>query len=481
MNNNGSASFPAGFVWGAASSAYQIEGGWDADGKGPSVWDLYTHDHVPAGWTGLIGGVTTPGNVYMNHTGDTGCDHYHRFREDVGLMKQMGLKAYRFSISWPRVMPTDERTVNAKGLDFYSELVDELLNAGITPYVTLFHWDLPLWAYRRGGWLNREVSEWFAIYAAAVAKRLGDRVSNWMTLNEPHIFLGPGLHEGLQTSNARKGHAERVLTAHHALMCHGRGAIELRANAKLPAIVGWAPIGRCKVPATNDPRDVEAAKIATHAVTSKDYWNNAGLGDPVVLGHYPEDGLKLYHDDLKNAGDGGEALRAVNSAADLKLINQKLDFYGINVYDAERIRMGDKGPEKVDFPPGHPQNALRWFVEPDSLYYGPLWLYEKYKVPIYVTENGMTNLDWVDTDGRVRDPQRIDYTRRYLRSLRRAIADGADVRGYFHWSIMDNFEWQCGYRERFGLIHVDYATGERTLKDSAHWYRTVIDGNGATI
>jgi beta-glucosidase len=246
-------------------------------------------------------------------------------------------------------------------------------------------------------------------------------------------------------------------------------------------VVGWAPIGRCKVPATNDPRDVEAAKIATHAVTSKDYWNNAWLGDPVVLGHYPEDGLKLYHDDLKNAGDGGEALRAVNSAADLKLINQKLDFYGINVYDAERIKMGDKGPEKVDFPPGHPQNALRWFVEPDSLYYGPLWLYEKYKVPIYVTENGMTNLDWVDTDGRVRDPQRIDYTRRYLRSLRRAIADGADIRGYFHWSVMDNFEWQCGYRERFGLIHVDYATGERTLKDSAHWYRTVIDANGATI
>jgi beta-glucosidase len=255
----------------------------------------------------------------------------------------------------------------------------------------------------------------------------------------------------------------------------------IREHARLAPTVGWAPIGRCKVPATSSEADLAAAKQATFAVTSKDYWNNAWLADPVLFGRYPEDGLKLYHDDLQEAGDGKAAWTSLHDAADLRTINQKLDFYGLNIYDAERVRMGDAGPEKVDFPPGHPQNALRWFVEPDSLYYGPKWLYERYQTPICITENGMTNLDWVGVDGEVHDPQRIDYTRRYLRSLRRAIADGADIRAYFHWSIMDNFEWQCGYRERFGLIHVDYQTGKRTLKDSARWYREVIATRGANL
>lgn len=463
--------FPKNFTWGAATSAYQIEGGWDADGKGPSVWDAYCHDAPPAGSVGNIPGqIYTPGNVFNGHTGDVGPDHYHRFAEDVALMKAMGLKAYRFSMSWPRVIPAGDGKVNQAGLDFYSRLVDALLAAGIEPWVTLFHWDVPLWCYNRGSWLNREIAPAFAEYAAIVVDRLSDRVKNWMTINEPQIFLGPGENEGLQCSNARKGHAERLLAAHNTLLAHGRAVQAIRAHAKTPAQVGWAPIGRVKVPATGSAADIDAARTMTNAVATKDFWNNAWFADPVVFGRYPEDGLKLYGKDAPKPQPG-----------DMDQIAQKLDFYGINVYDAEIWRAGPSGPEQVGFPQGCPQNALRWNIIPEALYWGPKFLYERYKLPIVVTENGLTNLDWVDLDGRVRDPQRIDYTRRYLREFRRAGAEGVDIRGYFHWSLMDNFEWQHGYKERFGLIHIDYATGKRTLKDSAHWYRGVIESHGAAL
>lgn len=464
--------FPASFLWGAATSAYQIEGAWDADGKGPSVWDAFCHDAPPAGSVGNIPGqVFTPGNVFGNHTGDVGPDHYHRFGEDVGLMKQIGLRAYRFSVAWPRIVPFGPGEKNEGGLAFYDRLVDALLAAGIQPWVTLFHWDMPLWAAHRGSWLNREVVEWFAEYTGVVVDRLSDRVRHWITLNEPHIFLGPGEYEGLQTSNARRGHAERLLAAHHALLAHGRSVQMIRARAKTPPTVGWAPIGRVKVPATASAADAEAARAQTYAVPHKDFWNNTWLGDPVVFGRYPEDGLRLYGADAPKPRPG-----------DMELIGQKIDFYGLNIYDAERWRMGANGkPEQVAFPPGHPQNALRWFIEPEALYWGPKLLHERYRLPIYITENGLTNLDWVDLDGQVRDPQRIDYTRRYLLALRRAIADGCDCRGYFHWSLMDNFEWQHGFKERFGLIHIEYATGQRTLKESAKWYARVIATNGREL
>jgi beta-glucosidase len=464
--------FPANFVWGAATSAYQIEGAWNADGKGPSVWDAFTHDATPAGSLGNTPGqVFTPQNVYHNQTGDVGPDHYHRFAEDVALMQQIGLRAYRFSVSWPRVVPAGDGKINPAGLAFYDRLVDALLAAKIQPWLTLFHWDLPLWTHHRGSWLNRDIALWFAEYTAAVVDHLSDRVQHWMTLNEPHIFLGPSEHEGLQTSNARKGHAERLLAAHHALLAHGRSVQVIRARAKTPPTIGWAPIGRVKVPASNAPPDIHAAREMTHAVAQKDFWNNAWLADPVVLGHYPEDGLRLYGTDAPTPAKG-----------DMDLIRQPLDFYGINVYDAERWKAGPNGrPEQVAFPAGHPQNALRWFIEPEALYWGPKFLFERYKLPIVVTENGLAGLDWIDLDGRVRDAQRIDYTRRYLQQFRRAASEGVSLGGYFHWSLLDNFEWQHGYSQRFGLIHVDYSTLKRTLKDSARWYRGVIDSNGATL
>lgn len=424
------------------------------------------------------------GVIYEGHTGDVACDHYHRYLEDVSLMREIGLQAYRFSISWPRVMPDGVGKVNPAGLDFYDHLVDALLESNIEPWITLFHWDTPMGIHHRGSWLNRDISNWFADYTKVVVDRLGDRVKNWITLNEPHIFLGPSENEGFHPSGNKLPHKERLLAAHHALMCHGRSVQAIRANAKVKTNIGWSPIGRVKVPyhpglfqgvgeaGVAAPRDIEAARQQANAVPFKDFWNNTWLADPVVLGSYPEDGLRLYGSDAPKPLPG-----------DMEVIKQPIDFYGANIYDAEIFKAGEDGkPVRVPFPPGHPQNALRWFIIPEALYWGPRFLYERYKLPIYITENGMTNLDWVMADGRVHDHQRIDYTRRYLQQLRRAATDGTtQVGGYFHWSLMDNFEWQCGYRERFGLIHVDYTTQERTLKGSAHWYRGVIDSNGESL
>jgi beta-glucosidase len=501
MASKQGSAFPADFVWGASTSAYQIEGAWDADGKGPSVWDDFCHYRVPAGSTGNIPGqVYTPGNVFQNQTGDVASDHYNRFAEDVGLMQQMKLQAYRLSISWPRVVPDGDGKVNAKGLDFYDRLIDALLAKGIEPWVTLFHWDVPRWCAHRGSWLNREMHEWFGTYTQVVVDRLGDRVSKWMTINEPQIFLGPTEFEGLQTSNKRASHYERLLAAHHCMMAHGRSVQVIRARAKKTPMVGWAPIGRAKAPyaemlpghglghpagdgrmlAEPTPENIEAAKRSTLGIHVRDFWNNAWFADPIVLGHYPEDGLRLYGSDMPKV-----------EAADMKLINQPIDFYGLNIYSADLVRAckpyasnaqgADATIEEVTFPAGHPRTAIGWHLLPESLYYCPKWLYERYKVPLVITENGLSCIDWVSMDGKVHDPQRVDYTRRYLLQLKRAMDEGTKMLGYFHWSLMDNMEWQNGYRDRFGLIHVDFTTQKRTIKEAGHWYRKVIESNGASL
>ncbi len=448
--------FPTDFTWGAASSAYQVEGAANTDGRGPSIWDAFCR---------------VPGATFRGHTGDVACDHYHRFRDDVGLMKSIGLQAYRFSISWSRVIPGGTGSPNEKGLAFYDALVDELLAAGIVPWVTLFHWDLPLALQHRGGWLNRDIAGWFGDYTRLVVDRLSDRVTRWITINEPQIFVPFGHGDGTHAPGTKLPMADRLLAGHHALMAHGRAVSVIRERAKRPPMVGWAPIGRARIPATEAPEDLAAAREATLGVLHKDFWNNTWFADPVCLGRYPEDGLRLFGADAPTERPG-----------DMEQIRQPLDFYGLNIYDAELYRRGaDGAPERVDFPVGHPQTAIRWFIAPEALRWGPQFLYERYKVPIVITENGLSNVDWVGLDGRVDDPQRIDYTRRYLLALERAIDDGTDIRGYFHWSIMDNFEWQEGYKERFGLVHVDYATQRRTLKESAHWYRGVIQSNGQSL
>lgn len=448
--------FPSDFVWGAASSSYQIEGGHDADGKGPSNWDVFCRRE---------------GAVFSGHTGEIACNHYSRWADDVAIMRDLGLHAYRFSISWPRVLPDGVGRVNEAGIGFYDRLVDALLEAGIRPWVTLFHWDYPYALHTQGGWLNPESPAWFAEYTAAVVDRLSDRVSHWMTINEPQIFIGLGHGDASHAPGFKLSLPERLLASHHSLLAHGRSVQVIRARAKTKPIVGWAPCGRVEYPATESAADIDAARRSTFSITKRDSWNNTWFADPVCLGQYPEDGLDLF----------GAAAPAVGPR-DMETICQPLDFYGVNIYSGEPVIAGSEGlPEKVPFPPGHPQTGMRWFITPESLRWGPRFLYERYKVPIVVTENGMACLDSLDETGRVRDPQRVSYTRSYLLALAEAIRDGADIRGYFHWSIMDNFEWAEGYSQRFGLVHIDFPTGRRTLKDSAHWYRGVIASNGDSL
>ncbi len=449
--------FSSNFLWGAAASSYQIEGATTADGAGLSIFDPFCR---------------RPGAVFGGHNGDVACDHYHRLDEDVALMKQLGLRAYRFSVSWPRVLPTGIGKVNEAGLAFYDRLIDALLAANIEPWLTLFHWDYPLALYNRGGWLNRESVAWFAEFSQVIVDRFSDRVSKWMTINEPQVFIKFGYGDGTLAPGLKLGLDEQTRACHHALMAHGACVQVIRARAKLPPTVGWAVVGRVDVPATDSPTDIEAARRGSMNITQPDLWNNTWYADPVIAGHYPEDGLKLF----------GPAAAPPVERGDLQLINQKLDFYGVNIYDGRPVKADANGnPEPITFPPGSPQTAFRWWIVPPSLRWGPRFLFERYKLPIYITENGLSNIDWVSLDGKVHDPQRIDYTQRYLLELERAISDGADIRGYFHWSLLDNFEWAAGYKERFGLIHVDFATGTRTPKDSATWYRGIIESNGRAL
>ncbi len=448
--------FPESFTWGAATSAYQIEGAAAEEGRGPSVWDTYCRK---------------PGVIWEGQSGDVACDHYHRSAEDVTIMRQIGLRAYRFSVSWTRVLPEGTGRINAAGLAFYDRLVDQLLAAGIAPWLTLFHWDYPQALFDRGGWMNRESVGWFAEYTRVVVDRLGDRVRHWMTLNEPQIFIGSGPELGVLAPGINPTVPERLQAAHHALMAHGRAVQVIRERARASPQVGWAPVGVIHLPATSRPEDVDAARRATLSVNGKDLWNNTWYADPVCLGEYPEDGLRAY-------GAGAPKTKP----GDMSQIHQPLDFYGVNIYFGFPVRAtADGGFERAQRPVGYPKTVLHWPVDPESLYWGPRFIHERYGLPIYITENGLSSIDWPSLDGAVHDPQRIDFTARYLRELRRAITDGADVRGYFHWSLLDNFEWAEAFKHRFGLVHVDYTTQRRTLKDSARWYRGVIESNGRVL
>jgi len=448
--------YPKNFIWGAATSAYQVEGAARASGRGASVWDLFCH---------------TDGKVHGGHTGDVACDHFHRYASDVEIMAWLGLKAYRLSVSWPRVMPAGTGAVSRDGLAFYDRLVDRLLDAGIDPWVTLFHWDLPLELHHQGGWLNAQSPHWFEAYAAQIVDLLSDRVSHWMTINEPQIFVGLGYGTGIHAPGHQLPFSEQLLVAHRALLAHGRAVTVIRGRAKTPPTIGWAPVGRVCYPATDSPADVAAARVATMAVTAKDCWNNTWFADPVCLGHYPEDAMALFGRDVPTVAPG-----------DMELISQPLDFYGVNIYSGEPVQAGGpQGWSPVQRPPGSPQTAMGWPVSPESLEWGPRFLFDRYKLPIVITENGMASHDVVSLDGQVHDPARIDFLARYLGALQRAIAGGVDVRGYFQWSLLDNFEWAEGYRQRFGIVYVDYQTQKRTPKASAHWYKDVIATNGASI
>jgi beta-glucosidase len=455
--------FPDKFTWGVAAAAYQIEGAATGGGKGESVWDNWCR---------------TPGNIRDGHSGEVACEHYHRYRGDVALMRGLGLRAYRFSISWPRVMPAGTGAVNAEGLDFYDRLVDELLGAGIQPWATLFHWDFPQALMSRGGWLNRDSADWFADYTRVIAGRLSDRIENWITLNEPQCFIGFGHLAGSNAPGLRLGAADGLRAGHHVLLAHGRAVQVLRAHAHKPATIGWAPVGIVSMPMPDaGERDIAAARQAMFAVNGGDayamalppnIWSNSWWGDPVVFGRYPEDGIVA-------AG----ATMPLIAPGDMATISQPIDFYGANIYSGTFYQAeAGGGPLRVPHAADTARSAFNWPVVPECLRWGPRFLHERYQLPVVVTENGISLADRVSPDGCVHDPQRVDFLRRYLTELSRGIADGADVRGYFHWSIMDNFEWAEGYNQRFGLVHVDFDSQLRTPKDSAYWYRDWVAANG---
>jgi beta-glucosidase len=389
-------------------------------------------------------------------------------------MKEFGIQAHDLSIAWSRVLPEGVGKPNEKGLDFYDRLIDALLGAGVEPWVTLFHWDLPLALYRRGAWLNRDIADWFADYATLMVERLSDRVSHWVTFEEPESIIWHGYGVGGDSGDApgdKLALAEVVRAGHNLLRAHGTAVQGIRACTRQPAKIGAAAGASVRMPASESQDDLEAARTALFSMSRKDLDHNVWWSDPMFLGRYPEDGLKLF-------GDDGPSVEA----GDMETIAQPLDFYGVSIYSGQRVEASANGGfETIPHAPGTPRSSIGWTIVPEALYWGPRLLHERYGKPIVITENGMSSHDWVTLDGAVHDPLRIDFMHRYLLQLERAIGDGVPVDAYFHWTWIDNFECAEGFRARFGLVHCDFETLKRTPKDSAYWYSDVIRTNGASL
>jgi beta-glucosidase len=445
--------FPETFLWGAATSAYQIEGSPTADGAGRSFWHRFSH---------------TRGNTHLNQTGDLACDHYRRFKDDIALMAELGLNAYRFSIAWGRIYPEGTGRLNKKGIDFYSRLVDELLKKGIKPSATLYHWDLPESLDDRGGWLNRDIANWFGDYATTMFDALGDRVEMWSTLNEPWVVMDAGYLFGVLAP----GHSnlfEAPIVTHNLLRSHGTAVERFRAsNAGTKGKVGLVVNLEPKYPATQSAEDLDTVR-RTDAYMNRQYL------DPVFLGKYPDEMRDIF----------GEAWPDW-PADDMRLIKQPIDFLGINYYtrkveryDAEARPLRSKAVPQSD----NMETQTNWEVYPEALTKILLWAKERYgKLPMYITENGAAFYDPPHPiDGKIEDPLRIDYYRHHLRAAHEAMTRGVDLRGYFAWSLLDNYEWSHGYSKRFGLIHVDYSTQQRTIKSSGRYYADVIRTKGGAL
>ena len=445
--------FKKDFAWGVAAAAFQIEGATKEDGRTESVWDMFCKKD---------------GAIERGENADTACDFYHKYKEDIALMKSMGVKAFRTSLSWNRILPDGTGKVNKKGIDFYNRVIDELLNNGIEPYITLFHWDLPMALYEKGGFMNREFADRFAEYAAVIAQNFSDRVKYFITFNEPQCILGCYRGSG-QAPGLNMSDAETVPMAHNILLAHGKAVKALRKNAVQDIKIGFANQGSFFIPEKPTKKNIEAAKKKTLSFDFFNYWHSSvtWFSDPIYLGKYPEPLLNKLKKYLPDSWE-----------EDMKTICQPLDFYGQNFYNAALV---DESGEYAKVKLGAEYNSLGWNVCPKGIRYAVEWLYERYKKPIYITENGMCCHDWVSLDGKVHDPQRIDYMQRHLIELDKATKNGVDMGGYFAWSLMDNMEWTLGYRPRFGLIYVDYESQKRTFKDSAYWYKTVIESNGESI
>ncbi len=446
------------FVWGVASSAYQVEGRDPEDGCGKNIWDTFTEE----------GRIQDGKNAY------TACDHMHRYKEDYKLMKLLGIKAYRFSMSWARILPEGTGKVNEKAIAMYRDMILTMKENGIEPYITMYHWEFPQALQDKGGWLNEDVIQWFGEYAKVVAENFSDICEYFITLNEPECFVGLGHLSGVHAPGLKLPYKDVFQIAHNALRAHGQAVINLRKYACRPIKVGYAPTCGMAYPATDSPEDIEAARktlFGFHQPMDNWTWNVAWFNDPVFLGKYPEEGLKKFAEYLPEITD-----------EDMKLISQPLDFMGQNIYNGYMMRQGENGePEYVDREAGAAKTAAGWPVTPECFYYGVKFLYERYKLPLYITENGMSCHDDVSLDGRVHDPNRQNFLDLYISALQRANDDGADVRGYFLWTFLDNFEWDKGYTERFGIVYVDFKTQKRIVKDSAFWYQKIIESNGREL
>lgn len=440
--------FPKGFKWGAATAAYQIEGAWNEDGKGESIWDRFSH---------------TPGKIADGDMGDAACDHYHRWREDLDLMKELGLNTYRFSISWSRVLPEGRGAVNQAGLDFYSNLIDGLLERGITPFVTLYHWDLPQAIQDAGGWLNRRTIQWFADYAALMVETFGDRVKHWVTFNEPWVVANFGYGEGNHPPGVNDP-ATVAQVNHHLFLAHGAAIRACRA-IRTDLQFGLVNVLSQYYPDTDCAEDREAAELEW-------IWNNRLYVEPALLGRYPEEVLSEYR---------RENIMPVILEDDMERMSPPLDFLGVNHYFSQYISAGPDGKRSQVKHADIERTDLDWPIYPDGLREMMIRLYKDYKKPMYITENGLAIFETVATDGQVHDPRRISYMRRFIQALHQSMEAGVDVQGYIPWSLMDNFEWALGYKPRFGMIYVDYQSQKRIIKDSGRYYAEIISRNGLEV
>ncbi len=441
--------FPANFLWGAATSAYQIEGSPLADGAGPSIWQRFTR---------------TPGMMANGDTGDVACDHYRRWKDDIALMKRLGLKAYRFSIAWARVLPEGRGRINVKGLEFYDRLVDELLRNDITPLPTLFHWDLPAALDDRGGWLNPDSPHWFADYASVMFAKLDSRVEQWATLNEPWVVTDGGYLHGVLAPGHRSKF-EAPIASHHLLLAHGMAVQAYRAAGRnrIGIVVNIEP----KYPASQSAEDLAAVRRA-------DAYMNRQYLDPVFLGSYPEEMKDIF----------GEAWPSW-PAEDMALIRQPIDWLGVNYYTRNVTRF-DANHYPLQMAPVK-QNATYtetgWEVYPQGLTDTLTWIKQRYgNPPVMITENGAAFYDPPQAEnGMVDDPLRVSYLKKHIAAVSEAIAQGCDIRGYMAWSLLDNLEWSLGFAKRFGIVHVDFATQVRTIKASGKLYADVIASNGDVL
>lgn len=434
--------FSKDFIWGAAAASAQIEGGWNEGGRTPSIWD-----------------VAPEGKIKNGDTCHVACDHYHRMKEDVALMREMGLKAYRFSVSWSRVIP-EEGKVNPEGIEFYSDLIDELIANGIEPLLTIYHWDMPTWIYKIGGWMSKNIITHFAEYTRVLVESFSDRVKWWMPINEPGCFIMNGHMQGVHAPFKRNYLALSNLTR-NCMLANAEAVKAIRKYAKQPVKVGVAFSSGAYVPDNETPEEIERARMLSME-KGCGLMGNRWWMDPMLAGK-PVRAYGIYSSRKRDMGH----------------IYQEYDFVGLNIYTSFNYAEWGFGNKKA--PEDMKKNSLGWIIDPRCMYWNVKFVYEKYGLPIMITENGLAANDVVSDDGRVYDPDRAEFMKGYLSALKRAANEGIPVIGYLHWSVMDNFEWAEGYEPRFGLVHVDYKNQKRTIKESAHYYKHIIETNGEEL